>query len=249
MLSGPRGRWDRCCREAFGKTRAGFRRGAEQAPSSEPFPVPSAGSQFPNPSSPRRQKPGSVPWENNAERTAFNTIEAANKTNSGAPKPGRRCREEAARVLAHPMALLGTGWAPLPLLPFSAGFCPNRTPGKAGAEHRGGHSPWATSPGGVIVSPHPVPSGCPPPGHLPAGSGCRRDQASGTHAPGAARWGWGRPCFVPGDPPSFHPFTPQPSESFPAPARRQPKFPERASARGGIPQPCARGSLGSPTPK
>lgn len=69
----------------------------------------------------------------------------------------------------------------------------------------------ATAPGlrvlGVSLSPHPVPSGCPPPGHLPAGSGCRRDQASGTHTPGAARWGWGRPRFVPGDPPQLPPFT------------------------------------------
>lgn len=248
MLSGPRGRWDRCCHEAFGKTRAGFRRGAEQAPSSEPFPVPSAGSQFPNPSSPRRQKPGSVPWENNTKRTAFNTIEAANKTNSGAPKPGRRCREEAARVLAHPMALLGTGWAPLPPCLFLQVFAPT-----ARLARQGLSTGVATAPGlrvlGVSLSPHPVPSGCPPRVTFPWGPGAAGTKPAGRTPRGLHGGAGGTPALCLVTPPQLPPFTPQPSESFPAPARRQPKFPERASARGGIPQPCARGSLGTPTPK
>lgn len=206
MLSGPRGRWDRCCREAFGKTRAGFRRGAEQAPSSEPFPVPSAGSQFPNPSSPRRQKPGSVPWENNAERTAFNTIRQPTRQIRVLPS-----REGAIVKKPHgSWRIRWPCWVPAghrcPFCLFLQVFAPT-----ARLARQGLSTGVATAPGlrvlGVSLSPHPVPSGCPPPGHLPMGSGCRRDQASGTHAPGAARWGWGRPRFVPGDPPQLPPFT------------------------------------------
>lgn len=110
----------------------------------------------------------------------------------------------------------------------------------------------ATAPGlrvlGVSLSPHPVPSGCPPPGHLPVGSGCCRDQASGTHAPGAARWGWGRPHFVPGDPPQLPPFTPQPSESFPAPCSEAAKVSRACISPGRDPPALRAGVPWDPNP-
>lgn len=249
MLSGPRGRWDRCCHEAFGKTRAGFRRGAEQAPSSEPFPVPSAGSQFPNPSSPRRQKPDSVPWENNAKRTAFNTIRQPTRQIRVLPS-----REGAVVKKPHgSWRIRWPRWVPAghrcPFCLFLQVFAPT-----ARLARQGLSTGVATAPGLRVLGASLCPLtlslvAAPPRVTFPWGPCAAGTKPAGRTPPGLHGGAGGAPALCLVTPPSF-PLSPySPARAFQPPARRQPKFPERASARGGIPQPCARGYLGSPTPK
>lgn len=112
----------------------------------------------------------------------------------------------------------------------------------------------ATAPGlrvlGVSLCPlTPSLVAAPPRVTFPWGPGAAGTKPAGRTPRGLHGGAGGAPALCLVTPPSF-PLSPySPARAFQPPARRQPKFPERASARGGIPQPCARGSLGSPTPK